>query len=407
MTLERVTKKSKNTTYEPTSHPFWSDQPVPQSVEETNIGRDEGRPIDKEKDPITDIQQTPLNLPSGYEWVDLDVDNPDELEGIYCLLRDHYVEDDDNMFRFNYSKEFLCWALKPPGYKKEWHLGVRVIGNKRLVGFITAIPIHVHIYNKEILMVEINFLCVYNKLRANRLAPVLIKEITRRANVNGIFQAVYTAGITLPTPISSCRYYHRSLNPKKLIEVNFSQLKPRMTMTRTIRLYQLPEQPQTPGLRPIEEKDIPSACALLSNYLAKFDLFMEFNVEEFKHWFTPRDDVIYCYVAEDPDTHKVTDMISFYSLPSTIIGNQKYPTLRAAYSFYNVATKQDLTELMKDSLILAKKHEFDVFNCLEIHDNKQFLQELKFGVGDGFLQYYLYNWLARTMEPDQVGLVLL
>ncbi|CAN0458476.1 unnamed protein product, partial [Laminaria digitata] len=32
-------------------------------------------------------------------------------------------------------------------------------------------------------------------------------------------QAVYTAGVVLPTPLACCRYYHRSLNPKKLIEV--------------------------------------------------------------------------------------------------------------------------------------------------------------------------------------------
>jgi len=323
---KRVSKRRKNNnqpTYEPKNHPFWKDQPVPQSVEETNIDRDEGHAIDMEKDPKTDIQQEPYPLPDGYEWADLDVDDPEQLDAIYNLLREHYVEDDDNMFRFNYSKNFLLWALKPPGFRREWHLGVRVIGTTKIVGFITAIPVHIHIYNKFILMVEINFLCVYNRLRANRLAPVLILEITRRANVNGIFQAVYTAGITLPTPISSCRYYHRSLNPKKLIEVNFSQLKPRMTMNRTIRLYQLPTEPQLPGIRPLEERDIPSACALLKKYLSKFDLYLEFSEEEFKHWFTPVDEVIYCYVCEDPETHEVTDILSFYSLPSTIIGNKK------------------------------------------------------------------------------------
>ena len=34
---------------------------------------------------------------------------------------------------------------------------------------------------------------------------------------------------------------------------------------------------------------------------------------------------------------QVTEMLSFYALPSTIIGNKTYPTLRAAYAFYNVA----------------------------------------------------------------------
>jgi glycylpeptide N-tetradecanoyltransferase len=39
-------------------------------------------------------------------------------------------------------------------------------------------------------MTEINFLCVHKKLRANRLAPVLIKEITRRVHVRNMWQAV-------------------------------------------------------------------------------------------------------------------------------------------------------------------------------------------------------------------------
>ena len=55
-------------------------------------------------------------------------------------------------------------------------------------------------------MVEINFLCVHKKLRSKRMAPVLIREITRRVNLQGIFQAVYTAGVVLPKPIATCRY---------------------------------------------------------------------------------------------------------------------------------------------------------------------------------------------------------
>ena len=54
-------------------------------------------------------------------------------------------------------------------------------------------------------MVEINFLCVHKKLRSKRVAPVLIREITRRVNLEGIFQAVYTAGVVLPKPVACCR----------------------------------------------------------------------------------------------------------------------------------------------------------------------------------------------------------
>lgn len=90
-------------------------------------------------------------------------------------------------------------------------------------------------------MVEINFLCVHKKLRSKRVAPVLIREITRRVNLEGIFQAVYTAGVVLPKPVATCRYWHRSLNPRKLVEVKFSHLSRNMTLQRTMKLYRLPD----------------------------------------------------------------------------------------------------------------------------------------------------------------------
>ena len=54
-------------------------------------------------------------------------------------------------------------------------------------------------------------------------------------------QAVYTAGVVVPRPVSDCRYLHYSLNPKKFTKVGFSHLGSRMAMARTIRLYRLPD----------------------------------------------------------------------------------------------------------------------------------------------------------------------
>ena len=45
---------------------------------------------------------------------------------------------------------------------------------------------------------------------------------------------------------------------------------------------------------------------------------------------------------------------------------------------------------------------FDVFNALDLMKNKSFLDNLKFGIGDGNLQYYLYNWKCPAMKPEQV-----
>ncbi|KAK9022667.1 hypothetical protein V6N11_002914 [Hibiscus sabdariffa] len=88
---------------------------------------------------------------------------------------------------------FLHWALRPPA--------------------------RIQVRGDIVTMAEVNFLCVHKKLRSKRLAPVMIKE------------------------------RHRSLNPKKLIEVGFSRLGTRMTMSRTIKLHKLPESAVTPGFR--------------------------------------------------------------------------------------------------------------------------------------------------------------
>jgi glycylpeptide N-tetradecanoyltransferase len=398
----RICEESRRQVERP--HLFWDTQPVP-SMGSENFSESDTGPIDAIKTP-EDVKDEPYKLPDAYEWATCNVNDDQECQEIYTLLCENYVEDDDSMFRFDYSIEFLRWALKPPEYLDYWHLGVRVKGNSKLVGFLSGIPANISVHDHTEKMVEINFLCVHKKLRSKRLAPVLIKEITRRVNKKNIWQAVYTAGVVLPRPVSECRYYHRSLNPKKLIDVGFSHLGPRMTMARTIKLYKVPDSPQLPGMREMTTRDVPRVFELMSGYLKKFTLHPEFTEDEIAHWMLPRQGVVYSFVREN-HTGEVTDVCSFYALPSTILGNEKYNLLKAAYSYWNVATTVSLQELMTDALTYAKQLDFDVFNALNVMDNESFLKELKFGVGDGFLQYYLYNWKCPKIDPAGMGLVLL
>jgi hypothetical protein len=43
-----------------------------------------------------------------------------------------------------------CRALTPPGYIKDWHVGVRQTSNNKLLGFITGIPVHIRVYDKSV-----------------------------------------------------------------------------------------------------------------------------------------------------------------------------------------------------------------------------------------------------------------
>jgi glycylpeptide N-tetradecanoyltransferase len=390
-------------------HVFWSTQPVPQlnsDFEKELRDIDTGCPIEVKT--VDEISSEPVTLAVDlFEWSDVDVTDDSQLAEAYKLLNQNYVEDGDAMFRFDYSQDFLRWALMPPGWAPSWHVGVRVKKTGKLVAFITAVPATIRVRRDEKRMVEINFLCVHKKLRSKRLAPVLIQEITRRVNKQNLWQAVYTAGAVLPKPVTASRYYHRSLNPKKLIEVGFSRIAPRMTLARTIRLYRLPEQTKNSGIRPMERSDVPSACRLWTAHCKQFDMSVEYSEAEFAHWLLPRERVIYTYVISDPATKEVTDLLSFYSLPSSVIRHPKHSTLNAAYSFCNVAGSVPLVDLMRDGLILANRLDFDVFNALDLAANNCFFDPLHFHIGDGELHYYLYNWKCRPLDRRNNCLVLL
>jgi len=45
---------------------------------------------------------------------------------------------------------------------------------------------------------------------------------------------------------------------------------------------------------------------------------MDFTTDEVAHWVTPRDGVVYSYVVEN-ESGKITDVLSFYELNSTIL----------------------------------------------------------------------------------------
>ena len=77
--------------------------------------------------------------------------------------------------------------MTPPGYHKEWLFGVRGGKKNKLYGFISGIPVTTMSRGKKLVMAEINFLCVHKSLRTKRLAPVLIKEVTRRVNLHNIW----------------------------------------------------------------------------------------------------------------------------------------------------------------------------------------------------------------------------
>ncbi|KAJ9479104.1 Glycylpeptide N-tetradecanoyltransferase [Pseudozyma hubeiensis] len=456
-------------------HKFWKTQPVMKPNDAPVLKTEEEGSIQPSVPP-EEVRQEPYPLPSDFEWVMVDVDNQAELKEVYDLLSANYVEDDDATFRFDYSPEFLHWVLKHPGYHKTWHIGVRVVSTKKLVAFISGIPHELRVREKSYQSTEINFLCVHKKLRSKRLAPVLIKEVTRQCHLTGVFHAIYTVGSVLPTPVSCSRYYHRTINAKKLADIGFSAIPHNMSMEAHAKRFELPAKTNLPGLREMELRDVPQVGKLMRRYMRRFDMAPRFSDHEVEHILLSgrgqdgpstqagrKGQVTWTYVVENAEG-RITDMFAFYSLPSSILDNDKHKSLNAAYLFYyatdvvfpdaptpesesastsspsserslalssgkpawrcNSLTNLTPSELSDESrittwdsepastksllksrlnlliqtlLIIARDFNFDVVNCVTVMDNPLFLQEQKFGPGDGFLRFYLFNWRTKPV----------
>lgn len=94
--------------------------------------------------------------------------------------------------------------------------------------------------------------------------------------------------------------------------------------------------------------------------------------------------------------------------PFVRIRGRESSGVAAARRYYTAATATPWKQLLGDALVKARDAEFDVFNALDVLENTPaLLKDLKFGIGDGNLHYYLFNWRVHTpLDPREVGLIL-
>jgi glycylpeptide N-tetradecanoyltransferase len=106
------------------THAFWKTQPVPSFDEMANKEKIQDGPIKEIKQ--DEVDKNPSPMYPGFEWVTMDLEDEKQLEEVYDLLTNHYVEDKDATFRFRYSPSFLNWyaredALRSAGLTTTGH----------------------------------------------------------------------------------------------------------------------------------------------------------------------------------------------------------------------------------------------------------------------------------------------
>ena len=135
-------------------------------------------------------------------------------------------------------------------------------------------------------------------------------------------------------------------------------------------------------------------------------MYPEWSLEEAEHFLLPEEGVVGSYVVENPQSHKITDFVSFFHIQSSVMGNPKYDTFTATYAYYYANTSVPLKDLFEDAIVAAKNEGGDVFNALEVMNNATVFEYLKFVRGDGNLHYYFYNWRLNAIKPSEMAIIL-
>ena len=393
---EKVGHKEVTSVRNNVIHKFWETQPVPSlndKVKEYGL-------VCPDKF-IKDRKITEYSLPAEFEWYTMNPDSMTDLTDVAKFISANYLEDDDGSFRFDYSPDFLKWALVPRG-QKDTNLCVivRVKKNKKIVGFISGVMVNMKVGCDIKHMADVDFLCVHPNLRNKSLASVLIKEITRRIVYRyDVSQAIYSGSKYLPKPISYVKYYHRHLNVIKLVDVGFADKSEYYKLLSNH--YKLPDDFTLNNFRKMEIKDAEQSFVLLNNYMQKYTCYPVFSFEEFKHWFIGND-FVSSYVTTDYQDN-VVDMISYFKLTHKVLIKSKYNTINTACVYYYTCCNHSLVELGMNMLIMAQREGIDVVNITDIMDNMDMINNLKFVPGSGKLYYYMFNWKCPEMPPNQLG----
>eukprot|EP00826_Nyctotherus_ovalis_P048111 TRINITY_DN5633_c0_g1_i40.p1 TRINITY_DN5633_c0_g1~~TRINITY_DN5633_c0_g1_i40.p1 ORF type:complete len:396 (-),score=91.80 TRINITY_DN5633_c0_g1_i40:116-1303(-) len=378
-------------------HSFWNNQLVVKYCDE-----DKERPqgIIKKLE-FKDISTVPTPLPEEFEWCIIDVNNMEEIEEVYKLLKDHYMEYDKGKQKTTLTIDFLRWVLAPPGYFKDCAVGIRLKSTKELIGFANSAPAKISLGGTVLDMGSFSYLCIERRFRAKRLPSFITTELIRRTNLNGVWQSFFTSSKVIFVPFSEVWFYGRVLNYTKLFELEYASIPSGSSLEEEIEKNRLPTV-DIKGFREMTKEDVPQVVKILAQYLKRFEMHPVFTEETVEHMFLTKKGIVHSYVVESEKA--VTDFVSFYLVYYTVHRHETIKGFSAANLYYYAVTKTPLKELVNMVMVTAEKMGVDTFDTSDSMENKTFIEELKFEKLNDCQHFYFQNYSFRKILPEELGM---
>lgn len=307
----------------------------------------------------------------------------DDISKITSFLEEFYVEDITSSYRLSYSEDFFRFLFQFPRHKPEY--SVCLLHGGKMIGYVMAREHTLVLDTSALGIVSVNFLCLDKQYRSQGLAPLMIQEITRIANLNGIFQAVFTAEKDYGFSMAKASYYHCPLNIKNLLDSDLIDY-----------CHTAPEVPIPRGsTRLATETDMSQMHRIYQNGCKKFLMHEELDYGSFCYNFANRENVICTVYNEDEQ-----EFASFFIINTKCV--QKSLMIKRAYLYYWSGSP----DIVSDAVSIASSMSVDMFDLLDIADNNGLIDRLSLSEGTGMLRYHLYNIRENTIPNEQLNIIL-
>ena len=314
------------------------------------------------------VRQEPYSLPQGFHWVTL---TSNDIEKVANFATNSATEVFGIKCNHELNAQIMNYQFTYLNTRSEWQFGIQTT-NGKLVGFIFGFPRRIHI-DKEIKFIQIIVHC-HKKYIYKRMRYILIKELTRRANLAKINQLlVFGIGHgSLFKPVTTIMGWGYQFNQ--------------------LTGSQLPSSPRTPGWRRMTSEDVPSALALINKWSSQFEIRQVFNSEEIFHKFMSQK-FVFTYVVEDI-TNNITDLVSYTLIDVADTGVH----INAV-----VSTQSPVKQLITDALVCARENGASAAVISQHNLESDVLTSLSFQpYGD--YRLYFYNYRHHEISQAKCGI---
>jgi hypothetical protein len=372
----------------PNNSSFWKTMPV---IVNNEIQSDTFKPIFSPEFLIKRIENNlsrKSDILNNYKYVIFEKSQyPDTfLDKIKIFFDKYYLSDstklcyDTNIFKY-FTKNAIVISLSDVTTNDE-------------VGFIMGRKINLNINSKPFTFFEVCFLCIAKKYRNQQLAPILIDLITKESVQRyNITISTYTISNHINSPKYGYKHiYHRPLNISKLINCEFLPknfkdeyienfcVEPN---TKLVYLNSLNLIPQT-MINIIHKK-------LNKFQSSKYAIYKEFSKTELRHILQNKS--FHNFIVLDKNDI-VQDFISFYEI--TVYNHDldvSYKNSSIYIMFFEQYQQQNVFNVLESVGKYCKDNNIiDVLSLYDIFPIENYYKNLKFLKGQGFSNYYMFNY---------------